>query len=238
MATFIFTIVLVLFAAIVHSTAGFGYSIITMMFFPLFFTVPESIVLKTFSGVAMVIAIVIKYRKDINIKMLFWPLLLAVPGAIYGVLGVTSIDNEVAMKILGIGLILLSVYFYFLSDRIKMPANKWTGMAGGGVAGLMGGFLGVPGPPIVLYYSVVLKKKEAYMATIQLFFLTIDIITLTFLTKELTFTPEIKWLMPIALLASIAGMFIGSAVFKRLSSDILHKVIYVVMMLAGVYYLF
>lgn len=234
----VFSALIGLMASIIHSTAGFGFSIITMMMFPLFFTLPESIVLKTYSGIIMVIGIVIRYRRDIDFKMLFWPLLLAVPGAIYGVISVTTIDNALAKKILGITLILLAVYSFTISDKIKVPATKCTALAGGGVAGLMGGFLGVPGPAIVLYYSMVLKKKEAYMGTVQTFFLIIDIITITFMSREMTFTPQIIKMTPIAAAASIVGMFLGGIIFKKLPAQIVHKVIYVVMSLAGVYYFF
>ncbi len=135
-------IVIIMIASIVQSTAGFGFSIITMMVLPFYYSVPESIVLKTFSGMAVLGFICVRYRREINLRMLFWPLVLALPGSIMGISGVTSIDNAFAMKILGVGLVLMAAYFYFLAHRIKIPANKWTAMASGGLSGLMGGMLG------------------------------------------------------------------------------------------------
>ena len=146
-------------------------------------------------------------------------------------------DNGLAMKILGLSLILLSIYFYFFSDKIKVPINKWSALIGGGISGLMGGLMGVPGPPIVLYYSVALPKKEAYLATIQTFFLINDLIRVFFLTQTMTITPTMFKSLPIAFVTAVVGLMLGNAAFKRMSSKGLQQLIYAFMSLSGLYYL-
>lgn len=53
---------------------------------------------------------------------------------------VVSIDNDIYVRVLGAGLIVLSIYFFFFSNKIKIPANQWTAASAGIISGLINGF--------------------------------------------------------------------------------------------------
>ncbi len=61
---------------------------------------------------------------------------------------------------IGAALVAFAAFFLLFSNRIRIEANPMTATMSGVASGLMGGFFGMPGPPIVLYYSVAIKEKR------------------------------------------------------------------------------
>ena len=86
----------------------------------------------------------------------------------------TRIEDHILRRILGVALILISIYFMLFSTRIKLPARtcslararttKKVQVGAGALSGLMGGFFGMQGPPAVLYFIQSEPTKEHYMA--------------------------------------------------------------------------
>ena len=74
-------------------------------------------------------------------------------------------------RILGMALILISIYFMLFRQCIKLPTTKSVQVGAGTLSGLMGGFFGMQGPPAVLYFSQSEPTKEHYMAMAQTYFL-------------------------------------------------------------------
>ncbi len=237
MEIYIWIILIVILGAFSQSSSGFGFSIITMSLFPLFFSVINSMVLVAFTNIIAVTFIVIKYFKYVKFKLLMIPAALTLLTTYIGLMNLVSIDNSSIIKILGISLILLSIYFFFFANKIQIPANQFTAAVVGITAGLMNGFLAIPGPPIVLYYSAALKDKKEYMATVQFLFLMSNILKIYFFTINYGVSSEIAKYIPFMIIAAIFGTFIGHNAFKKLSSDSLRKVIYVIMVISGVKYL-
>ena len=163
MEIYIWIIVIVALGAFTQSSSGFGFSIITMSLFPLFFSVIDSMILVVLTNMVAVTFIVIRYFKHIQFRLLIIPVILSLITTYIGLINIVSIDNHIIIKVLGIALILLSIYFLFFANKIKVPANQLTASIAGITAGLMNGFLSIPGPPVVLYYSAALEdKREIY----------------------------------------------------------------------------
>lgn len=237
MEIYILIILVVCLGAFVQSSAGFGFSIITMSLFPLFFSVIDSMILVVFTNLVAIVFIVVKYFKHIQFKLLVVPLILLLITTYYGLVNAVKIDNDIFMKILGIALILLSIYFYFFSKKIKMPANQLTATITGVVAGLMNGFLSIPGPAVVLYYSAAIKDKKEYIATVQFLFLSSTLLKIAFFTTQYDVSLEIIKLIPFTILAAMLGTFLGHRAFKKMNSETLKKLVYIVMAVAGIKYL-
>jgi len=237
MEIYIAIVLVVILGAFTQSSAGFGFSIITMSLFPLFYSVVDSMILVVFINFVAVTYVVVKYFKFIRFRLLIVPLLLSLVATYFGLVNIVSIDNDIFVRILGGALILLSIYFFFFSSKISIPANQWTASTAGIVTGLMNGFFSMPGPPAVLYYSAAIKDKKEYIATIQTLFLVNSILKSVFFITNYDVSADILKIIPIAVIAAIIGTLLGNKAFKKLSSENLKKVVYVVMVLAGIKYL-
>lgn len=229
---------IIFIAALIQASTGFGFSITTMMVFPLIFAVTDSMVLINMTNFVAVTFVAVKYFKHIRWKLVALPLVLSLVGNYIGLKNIVSMNNTNAMMFLGVALILLSVYFFFFSTKIQIPANQTTAAVSGTASGLMSGFFSIPGPPMVLYYSVAIKEKEAYIGTIQCFFLINALFKFTFFINAVEVAPVIYTVLPYALLAALLGAFVGNYIFRKASPAIIHKLIYGFMALSGLYYLF
>lgn len=230
-------ILIVYIAALIQSSTGFGFSITTMMILPLLFSVTDSMVLINMTNFVAVIFVMVKYYRKIQWRLIFVPLILSLIGNYIGMTNIVRMDNTYAMMVVGSALLVLSIYFYFLSDKIKMPANQTTAAVSGSVSGLMSGFFSIPGPPMVLYYSVAIKDKEAYIGTIQCFFFINAIFRFSFFMTSVEVAPIIFKVLPYTIGAAFIGAVTGNYIFRKAPTEIIHKLIYGFMALSGIYYI-
>ena len=116
-------------------------------------------------------AIVWRLRNYVTWQRL-WPILLTfIIVSTIAIFALTRIEDHILRRILGVALILISIYFMLFSQRIKLSTTKKVQVGAGTLSGLMGGFFGMQGPPAVLYFIQSEPTKEHYMAMAQTYFL-------------------------------------------------------------------
>ena len=122
-------------AATIQSLCGFGFGVFAMCVFPYFIPYTYGLVLVSAFSIVISVIIISKYRKHIIFKALL-PLII---GNVIAVTSIMSIwdgkASPMLTKSLGVVLILLSIYFLFLKNSIKVKPTFLTGLT----AGIMGG---------------------------------------------------------------------------------------------------
>lgn len=231
------TIIIVLMsfgAAFVQRVSGFGFGIFIMTVLP--YILPSYGEATTLSGLlASVTSAIISYRMRnyIQWKRLLPMLVTFCVVSFFAVLFVASAGDGLMRKILGGILIFASIWFLWLNEKVRVPANMPMQICMGTLSGILGGLFGMQGPPVVLYYIATLKSKEEYMAILQVYFfmgnvfMTICRARCGFLTE----TVLTNWCYGI--LAVLLGTWVGTLVFKRLSMPVLRKIIYIYMAISG-----
>lgn len=222
-------------ASFVQRTTGFGFGIFIMTMLP--FLMPSYGEATTLSGLLALTTSLFaawKYRKLVR-----WKRLLPILGVFFmistvSIIMLTRINEHNLKIILGIILIIVSLYFSFFSKRIKFGTSLPYQIGAGTASGLMGGFFGMHGPPAVLYFISAEKDKEHYMGMIQTYFvITNAMMTITracngFLTK----TVAGNYLFCLAAVG--IGTFLGSLAFKRISSKSFPYVVYAYIGISGI----
>ena len=124
----------------VQRVSGFGLGIFAMLFLPHF--LPTHTAAATVVGICSVVTSTmnaVKYRRDINYKIVL-PLLLAaavsIPIAVYFSARVSKGVFEI---LLGAVLILLSIYFLFFNKTVKLKASALGGAIAGTLSGILNG---------------------------------------------------------------------------------------------------
>lgn len=162
-------------AGFVQRTVGFGFGIFLI---PLLFLLGvmggdyKSIVsLSSMMAATLSLITVWDLRKSLDWRFI-WPLLIVfIPTSTFFSYVMFGTDASWLKIILGITLILLSIYFtFFKKDGIKIKPNWFNTISLGSLSGLMGGLFSMQGPPVVYYYLSTQKTKEEYMAQTQCFF--------------------------------------------------------------------
>ncbi len=221
--------------AFIQRVTGFGYGIFVMIFFPY--------IIKTHTSAAAVSMIVscilsmynsIIYRTKIPYKKVF-PLIAAslvtIPIAVrFSVM----VSGDVFKKILGIVLIVLSLYFLFLNNRIKMKPTVKNGAIAGGLGGVLTGLFSTGGPPIVLYLMNALTDNVMYFASTQFYFGLTGIYSTLVRFFNGIITMEVVVYSVIGLVGSLVGNFVGKHIFDKLNAQRLKQLVYFGMIISGI----
>ena len=152
-------------ASFVQRTTGFGFGIFIMTMLPFFLpTYGEATTLSGLLAITTSAVIVWRMRSYVTWKRL-WPIQLTfIVVSTIAIFALTRIEDHILKRILGVALIVISIYFALFSQRIKLPTTNGVQVGAGTLSGLMGGFFGMQGPPAVLYFIQSEPTKEHYMA--------------------------------------------------------------------------
>ena len=231
---FVLMAIVTLAAAYIQSVTGFGFGIFAMMFLPSVLLYTEANVLSTIlSTLTSVSVIAIMWRK-INVKNFIFPLLGCLVTTYLAVSFIKSQKNETLILILGIVLVLLSVYFFFFSNKIKIKPTWYAGLIAGTISGVMGGMFAIGGPPVVIYFIQSEKDTDSYLSTISAYFVLSGIINIVTKASAGFVTSNVLFALALGLLGLLVGTVVGKLTRDKIKPNILKKVVYGFMAISGV----
>ena len=223
------------FGCMLNVICGFGVGVFSMMFLPY---VMES----TFAAAAMINIITVfqaswicwRWRKKVQWKQMIVPLcgyfVLATVTSHYAM----SLSNDTLKILLGLFLVVLSVYFLFIAKRIRIQATVPNGLLAGSIGGVMSALFSVGGPPMSLYYSSVFDDKEQYWATLQSYFLVTTTYIVGVRIQSGVVTSSVLICSAVAIAGMILGTYIGKRIFDKINADTMRKFIYIMMAVSGI----
>ena len=135
-------------ASFVQRTTGFGFGIFIMTMLPSI--MPSFGEATTLSGILAMttsLIIVIQKYKYITWRRLLPILFTFIIISIGAIFVLRRMEYHILNILLGITLIIVSIYFAFFSKRIKVKTTLPVQVTAGTLSGLMGGFFGMQGPP-------------------------------------------------------------------------------------------
>lgn len=222
-------------ATFVQRVSGFGLGIFAMMFLP--HLLPSHTAAATISCLFSTVTSTynaIKYHKHIVYRTaipMLTAALITIPIAVYFS---RQISGDLFKLLLGIVLILLSLYFLFFDKRITMKSTTANGFIAGALGGTLTGLFSTGGPPAVLYLTNATSDSVIYFATIQFYFGCTNIYTTATRAINGMITPTILFYTAVGLLGCLLGNHLGKLVFERLNFEKLKIVIYLGMIASGV----
>lgn len=242
--SFPITIVLILFfasmaASFIQRVSGFGFGIFIMTILP--YIMPsygESTTLSGLLALTQSAVVAIQMRKYIVWKRVLPILAAFMVTAFIAVNCVGYVTKSggttIMMHVLGVTLIVLSIYFFFFSSKIHVSQSVPMQVSMGSISGVMGGFFGMQGPPAVLYFVQSEPDKNYYAAQTQLYFVTGNLFMTAVRSQNGFLTPAVGEAYLFAIFAVAIGTYIGTKVFNRIPGAKLRKVIYGYMAISGV----
>ncbi len=226
-------------AAFVQRVSGFGLGIFAMMFLPHIFSAhtAAATVSSLFSCYTTSFN-AIKYRKDISFKTALPMMISALLTITVAVYFAEKVPGKIFKILLGVVLILLSLYFLFLGKKIKLKPTVTNGLIAGSLGGTLGGLFSTGGPPAVLYLTAAAPDKNVYFATIQFYFCFTNLYATAVRALNGQITLELLISAAVGILGCIIGDFLGSLVFDKLDGQKFKTVIYMGMIISGILMLF
>ena len=159
------------FATFVQRVCGFGMGIVAILLLPLMspsYSLPAAVTNACSAFSASYLAV--KYRKNAVVRL--------VPPVLCGSFVMTFLtvrfsrgaSLDTLRILLAVMLILMSLWFLFLSKKITIQPKVRNGVIAGGLGGIMNGLFATGGPPVVVFFLGATATHAAYFATIQTYF--------------------------------------------------------------------
>jgi uncharacterized protein len=161
---------IILAAAILQTSTGFGFSILATPFLLIIFEPNEAIQINLLLSLLISAALIKKIFKDADFEILKRFLIGSAIGLPFGMVVFLTIDID-KLK-LGISLIILGLTLMLLL-QFRIKQNKKRDLIVGGLSGILTTSIGIPGPPLLLYFSGTDTQKEKLRATTLAFYLFI-----------------------------------------------------------------
>lgn len=222
-------------AGIIQASCGFGSGIFMMLFFPLFMDMLPAAGLSCLISLFSNIQLTVSYRKHIRYKTTVLPLLVYFIVSFAAVEIATVVDMEGLKAYFGLFLVGLAVYFIIFSDRIHIRGGVVSGLVCSAVSGIGGGFFGIAGPPMVVYFLALAgDDKKCYIGTIQFFFFVTGLFVTVVRIMEGIITLKLLVLLIPGILGIFIGNLIGTKILSKINATVMRKMIYGFLALSGV----
>ncbi len=222
-------------ASFIQRTTGFGFGIFIMTMLP--FLMPsygEAVTLSGLLAITTSSVIVWRLRSYVCWQRLWVILLSFMLVSTAAIFVLKRIEDQTLRQILGVALIVISLYFILFSQRVKLPTTMGVQVGAGTLSGLMGGFFGMQGPPAVLYFIQSEPTKENYMAMAQTYFLLGNMMMTVVRAYNGFLTTTVLTDYCFGLGGVLIGTTLGAFVFRKIPTRLFRYIVYAYIGLSGV----
>ncbi len=232
----LYIILLAAGASFVQRTIGFGFGIFIMTALP--FLMPsygEAVTLSGLLSLTSAAVVMFKYLKYVTWKR-FLPIVASF--VIFSTLAICMLDKiegHAMRMILGIVLIIISLYFSFFKEKLQKiirPTSGWQ-LGAGAASGVMGGLFGMHGPPVVLYLVASEPDKDHYMGMIQTYAFVTNLTMLAVRAWNGYVTPMVGTTYIYGLIGLAVGVLSGNWAYNRIPNRIFTYVVYAYIAVSG-----
>ena len=232
--TIIFIGAVYLIATMIQRICGFGMGIVAIMILP-YFTGSHAHAAAYTNILSAVSAAVLtfRFRDKVKWRVVFPIFCGSFLATFCTVRFLKDASFTVMEKILGIVLLLLSVYFLFLKGKIRVEPRPRNGFLSGICGGFLNGLFGAGGPPVVIYLLGATESHAVYLATIQGYFAINNVYATFVRLLNGQITPDMLRGLMGALPGMALGILLGDKIAPHLPDRTILKGIYLLMAISG-----
>ncbi|UOR14022.1 sulfite exporter TauE/SafE family protein [Halobacillus amylolyticus] len=232
-AIVLFSIIIVA-ASILQTSTGFGFSIMATPFLLLLFEPKEAIQINLILSLVISVALIRKVHQDVDVTILKRFITGSFSGLVLGIV-IFLYVNTAQLKLVVSLVILLLTFLLILSFRVKQ--TKERDFFVGGISGALTTSIGMPGPPLLLYFSGTGASKEKIRATTLAFYLFIYSASLAVQIVFVGATQTVWVSSALALPLVIIGLVVGQKLFMWVSQRLFRLFTYILLLFTGFYLL-
>lgn len=232
MTTILFAVI-VLLAALLQTTSGFGFALLAMPVVTLVVGVRTAAPLVALTSFTLYAINLLRYRQALNWQAASRLAVACALGVPLGIWLVAAVHETLIKGALG-GVLLIYGLYALLRPRLPaLHAAFWVYPAGF-VAGVLGGAYNTPGPPVIIYGAIQRWPKDEFRSILQALFLFSSALVIVshIAAGHLT---RLVWLHYAAgLPALLMGVGLGALVDTRLDNERFRRLITLMILLTGV----
>ncbi len=219
-------------ASFVMGLTGFGIALVAMAFLPWLMSPVTAIVVLTIYALVFSLAVIVQLRRDLTLRPLVDLLIGTVAGTPLGVWVLATLPVSALNRLIGLVLVIVVV----LELRGVMPrrlVGRAWGLATGFLAGLLGGAVGTPGPPVIVYATTQGWSPRTMKANTMGFFVVNQGAILIAYWWAGLLTREVATVAAAFAVPALAGVGAGVALFGRLDPVRFRRIIFGLLLVSG-----
>jgi uncharacterized membrane protein YfcA len=224
----------VIFAAsLVFGLAGFGIGLVALAFLPFLMAATDAVVLMTLYAFLATLGLFVPLRRDFVPTGLVPLALGTAAGTPLGVWILAAVPVAVLERMIG-GMLLLVVGLEWARVYPKRLSGRGWALGAGFAAGVLGGAVGTPGPPVILYAAAQGWPPRTVKANLQAFFMVNQAVILAGYAWAGLLTPVVWRHAAAFALPALAGAVVGVRLFDRIDAARFRQIVFVLLFLSGV----
>ncbi len=220
-------------AGFVQGLSGFGSALVAMPLLLQFLPAREATPFCILMGLVITTMLSIGLRRHLNWKKIAPIFLGCLPGIVLGTYFLKTVDNLLVKRLLGLILIVYSLFNLFGKVRPRKINPMW-GVVAGFLTGTIGAAFSAGGPPTIIYTSLTDWDKDEIKATLSGFFLLTGLLIAVAHAVAGITTKRVLLLFAAGLIPVILGTRLGSKVYEKMSHKSYLKLIFCLLLTMGV----
>ena len=220
-------------ASLVLGLAGFGNALVAMAFLPYFMPPATAIAVLTIYTIVFAIVILLPVRRHLAPRGVTYLLLGTVLGTPLGVWILVVVSASTLTRIIGAVLVLVVLLEWAGIAPQRLAGRRW-GLGAGLAAGMTGGAVGMPGPPVILYSTTQGWSRQTIKANLQVFFFVNQVAILIGYWWAGLLTREVWRLSASFAVPAAAGTALGILLFTRVDHVRFRQVVFGILFASGI----
>lgn len=228
----ILLIMIVLLAAVLQTSTGYGFSVIGTPFLLLLYPAHTAIQANIILSICISAVMIYKIRKEVDKTLLFRLVKSSFAGLLLGIPVYMYLDIRWLKLFVGVLIVVLTVLLIF---RLTIERSQKGDFVTGGISGVLTMSIGVPGPPLLLYLSGAKMEKTALRSTTLSYYL---FIYLASLIAQIVIggTDKAAWVLSAyAIVPLFIGVLLGQWLFKWISEKTFRFITFAILLCTGSY---
>jgi len=242
-------------ASLVLGLAGFGIGLVALAFLPFLMPPDTAIVLMTVYTIVFSTAMFLPLRAHFvvcggprhgpphppdarnapgnpwrsSITLLLIGSVIATP---LGVWLLATLPASTLNRMIGAMLVIVVVLEWLGVYPARLHGRAWA-LGAGLVAGVLGGAVGTPGPPVVLYTASQGWSPRTIKANLQAFFVVNQVVILIGYWWAGLVTADVGRFTVLFAVPAVAGLAVGIALFDRIDQARFRKIVFALLFVSG-----
>jgi uncharacterized membrane protein YfcA len=226
---------IVFFGIVTQSMIGFGIALISMPLLIRILTPVEAFL--ALLSLPLQILILRRYRQSLDIRPLWRVLVGTLIGIPIGILLIAQLDPNTVLALLGVFLIVYSLYSLLNLHPPRIHRPVW-GFGYGFFSGIFGGAYNTAGPPLVIYGTALGWTSQQFKANMQILFLIGNLMVITVHIVSGHVDTRVVQNLLVSLPVLVVGTTIGFWLGRRVNEAVFRKLVLVALLFIGVRLLF
>jgi uncharacterized membrane protein YfcA len=219
-------------ASFVMGLAGFGIGLVALAFLPFLMSPVTAVVLTMIYALLSAIVVLLPLRRDVEPIGLPGLLLGTIAGAPLGIWVLATLPANALNRLIGAVLLAVVALEWLGVHPERLRGRGWA-LGAGVVAGVLGGAVGTPGPPVVLYAAAQGWSPRTIKANLQIFFIVNEAVILAGYWWAGLLTRDVWRFTAIFFVPAALGLIAGMALFARVDQRRFRQIVFALLFASG-----